>query len=77
MPTKDDYYYYSLTNILKKYPEVDFINDELDSSEALDESINSVAEKYKIAKIHVLDDLRDMQIKNRKNEQAEDDLRPG
>ncbi len=77
MPTKEDYYYYSLTNILKKYPEVNFIKDELDSSPALDESITRVAEKYEIAKIHILDDLRDMQIENLKNDQAEDDLRPG
>lgn len=77
MPTKEDYYDYSLTNILKKYPEVNFIRDELDSSPSLDESINHVAKKYRIAKIHVLDDLRDMQIENQKNEQAEDDLKPG
>ena len=77
MPTKDDYYYFSLTNILKKYPEVNFIKDELDSSQALDKSINSVAKIYPKSPFQVLDDLREMQTENRKNEQAEEDLRPG
>lgn len=77
MSTKDDYYDLALVNILKANPSVDFIDDELDLKQALLDLIDNVANKYSRSRLTVLDDLRDMQIENRINEQEEIDLRPG
>ena len=77
MNTNENYYYTALSKILDNNPSADFISDGVDLPPDVEASVRRVADHYSKNLRNVLDELCDMQIEIRKNEQAEDNLKPG
>jgi len=77
MNTNENYYYTALSKILDNNPSADFISDGVDLPPDVEASVRRVADYYSKNLGNVLDDLRDMQIEQRRNDRDDDDLRPG
>ncbi len=77
MNTKDNFYYTALLKILDNNPSADFISDGVDLPPDIEASVLRVTDYYSKNLHNVRDELREMQIEKLKNEQEDEDLRPG